>query len=201
MFHISNICRLRIHSDGEGIRTLIVTGGCPLRCKYCINPHTWNGTRIFQDFDAEDLYKTISIDRPYFMATNGGITFGGGEPLEYADDLLEFYQYCRREFSICAETSLHVDERKVIEASKCIDLFYVDVKTLDASKYKKYTGGNLSVVKSNLIKLLHEVGPERIIVKIPVIPLLTSEQEQRDYKNTLTRMGFKQFECFKYIVN
>ena len=38
---IFNIQKFSIH-DGPGIRTTIFFKGCPLRCKFCHNPDTWN---------------------------------------------------------------------------------------------------------------------------------------------------------------
>lgn len=38
---ISNIERFAIH-DGPGIRTLVFMKGCPLRCRWCSSPQTWN---------------------------------------------------------------------------------------------------------------------------------------------------------------
>lgn len=39
---IIGINRYRIQSDGRGIRTLIGFHGCPLRCKYCLNPQCFS---------------------------------------------------------------------------------------------------------------------------------------------------------------
>ena len=32
------ISRLRMGTDGSGITTLVTFMGCPLQCKYCLNP-------------------------------------------------------------------------------------------------------------------------------------------------------------------
>ncbi len=32
------INRLRIGTDGHGITTLVAFHGCPLHCRYCLNP-------------------------------------------------------------------------------------------------------------------------------------------------------------------
>ena len=34
------ISRHRLSTDGEGVTTLVAFHGCPLRCKYCLNPQT-----------------------------------------------------------------------------------------------------------------------------------------------------------------
>ena len=32
------INRHRLATDGKGVTTLVAFSGCPLRCKYCLNP-------------------------------------------------------------------------------------------------------------------------------------------------------------------
>ena len=41
--HIFQIQRWSVH-DGEGIRTTVFLKGCPLRCRWCANPESWNHT-------------------------------------------------------------------------------------------------------------------------------------------------------------
>lgn len=87
---IYGISRLRPTTDGKGIRTLICTYGCPLKCKYCINPLSWNGKGKPKTYTLEGLYDAVKLDRLYWQATDGGITFGGGEPLLQAQRIREF---------------------------------------------------------------------------------------------------------------
>ena len=35
--------RLRMATDGAGVTALVGAYGCPLQCKLCINPQTWQG--------------------------------------------------------------------------------------------------------------------------------------------------------------
>ena len=35
---IMGVERLRINSDGDGVTTLVGFYGCPLKCRYCLNP-------------------------------------------------------------------------------------------------------------------------------------------------------------------
>ena len=73
------IIRHRIPTDGDGVTTLVGLKGCPLACKYCLNPQC--GTAKSERLTADELYEKVRIDDLYFIATGGGITFGGGEPL------------------------------------------------------------------------------------------------------------------------
>lgn len=77
----------RIHSvetsgmvDGPGIRYVIFTQGCLLRCQYCHNPDTWDrkkGNAVTVESLIEDIKKYL----PYMKHSGGGVTVSGGEPL------------------------------------------------------------------------------------------------------------------------
>ena len=86
------LSRLRLTTDGHGVTTLVAFHGCPLRCKYCLNPQCLRETASTLELTAEQIYKVLKKDELYFLATKGGATFGGGEPLlnaEFIKDLLE----------------------------------------------------------------------------------------------------------------
>jgi len=60
--------------DGEGIRTVIWTQGCPHNCKGCHNPetHDFEGGALV---DLKDVYQAIDE-----LEDQTGITFSGGDP-------------------------------------------------------------------------------------------------------------------------
>ena len=80
--------------DGPGVRFVVFMQGCPLRCKFCHNPETWdlNGKANF--YTPEELIKKILNYKPYFKH-NGGVTFSGGEPLMQKEFLLECLKLCK----------------------------------------------------------------------------------------------------------
>lgn len=184
--------------DGEGIRELILTAGCPLRCKYCINPFTWDNSERAEQLTAQEIYDKIKLDRPYILATNGGITIGGGEPLLQPGLFKDVRNVCESEMTLYAETSLNVPWDNVEQAADCIDRFYIDIKTMESDLYEKYTGGKLDIVLDNINKLIRKVGAEKIVVRIPIIPDLTDKKSQLLSKQRLEEMGIYRFDLFNY---
>ena len=109
--------RLRMQTDGTGITTLVCFHGCPLRCKWCINAFSFAPETKRAWMTPAQLYDKVRIDQLYFLATGGGVTFGGGEPLLQADFLAEFRRICGRHWHLCAETSLNVPWDQVATAA------------------------------------------------------------------------------------
>ena len=199
---VIGIERHRIEIDGHGIRTLIGLSGCPLRCKYCLNPHAWDtpqNSEVF--FSPKQLYEIVCIDSLYFQATNGGITFGGGEPLLHTAAIAQFKSFCPTEWSICAETSLNVPESKIPQTAEIFDHFIVDIKTIDPDIYRKYTTGDFSVMYANLKKLCTLISPEKISVRIPIIPGYTAEADQQRATAEIAALGITDIELFQYRTN
>lgn len=45
------IARHRLTIDGEGVTTLVAFHGCPLRCKYCLNPTSLQPDGVWESYD------------------------------------------------------------------------------------------------------------------------------------------------------
>ena len=197
-YPLLTLSRLRMETDGEGITTLIAGAGCPLRCKWCLNRGLLAERKATSVSPAE-LYDKVKIDNLYFQATGGGVTFGGGEALLHAEFIRAFRELCGPAWRIYAETSLHVPREKVEIAARAVDGFIVDIKDSDPEIYRSYTGGDLSLPWENLRYILDAVGPDRVTVRVPLIPEYNTVEHQKASVRRLQEMGITKFDIFSYI--
>lgn len=138
----------RIHSfetfgtvDGPGIRFVVFMQGCHLRCKYCQNPDTWN-LNCGNLYTSTQLIDKILHYKNYIEASNGGITFSGGEPLLQSPFLIETIKLLKKEnIHVAIDTSGSVDLTDSIkELIDLTDLFLLDIKCINDEICKKLTG-------------------------------------------------------------
>ena len=199
LYPLLGLDRLRMATDGKGIKTLIAGAGCPLRCHWCINK------RLLREAPAENvtpdtLIERLKIDDLYFRVTGGGVTFGGGEPLLHAAFLRSFRERCPSEWVITAETSLAVPEELVRMAAEAVDEWIVDCKDMDPEIYHNYTDGDADRMIANLRFLLETVGPDRIIVRVPLIPEYNTSEDRNRSAEMLRSMGIRTLDIFSYVI-
>ena len=200
VFPTAAISRLRMATDGEGITTLVCAWGCPLRCKYCLNKFTWDENTKVRRYTPQELYDKVRLDSLYFEATGGGVTFGGGEPLLYADFFPEFRTLCGSKWKLYAETSLCVPEEKIRTAARVLDGFIVDIKDTDPAVYRSYTGREGSTALENLRLLITLTDPAKIRVRLPLIPGYNTEENREGSEAILREMGITDIDKFDYII-
>lgn len=192
---IMGISRHRMATDGTGVTTLIGCSGCSLECKYCINDycHINEG----EDYTAEELLEYVSIDDIYFRMSNGGITFGGGEPLLQSKFIQEFAGIMPKGWKLNVETCFYVPWENIEPLIPLVDKWIIDVKDLNPDIYKKYTGRDIGLLNENLEKFYNQSDHNKIIFRIPDIPLYNSSN---DVMNTARKL--EKFHCdtdiFKY---
>ena len=192
------ISRHRLEVDGDGVTTLVAFYGCPLRCAYCLNPHSWRENTKTRDLTPEELYDTVKIDQLYFLATGGGICFGGGEPLLRPDYLTRFRELCGSAWKLWAETALNVPWAAVEQAAACIDHFIVDCKDTNPDIYLRYTGRDNATMLENLRRLVARIGTNRVTVRLPLIPGYNTDADRDASESLLRAMGVTKFDRFVY---
>ncbi|MBR1809334.1 MAG: radical SAM protein [Paludibacteraceae bacterium] len=194
------VSRHRINLDGDGVVTLACFGSCPLRCKYCINPQCFEERDSWQTLTTEQLYTRCKPDELYFLATGGGVTFGGGEPLLRSAFISEFRRLCGPDWVLSAETSLNVKQDNVAELIPVLNHWIVDIKDTDPDIYRAYTGRDNSLVLSNLHLLADSGLTDKVTLRIPLIPDYNNEYYRQKSITLLQDLGFNHFDLFDYII-
>jgi pyruvate formate lyase activating enzyme len=171
--------------DGPGIRTVVFMQGCPLRCKFCHNPESWE-CGGGQTISSEELFEKIKRFRPYFERSGGGVTFSGGEPLLQKDFVLEVFKMCKAAgIHTCLDTSGAV-KGDYEELLRYTDLVLYDVKAVDAEGYRNICGGNIAVTE-NFQRALRESGTETVIRQVVVPGINDSGEYMEKLRNYIEK--------------
>ncbi len=140
--------------DGPGVRFVVFTQGCPLRCACCHNPETWsvNGGKIYTaEQVAERALKYRSIS-----AKTGGITVSGGEPLLQPEFTAEIFKLCHAyEINTCLDTSGCIQCRQRIDFAITVCL----ILNIPPMSNIKYVGCGLSQPMEFLKQLNKKISP------------------------------------------
>lgn len=185
----------RIHSfqslgtvDGPGLRFVVFTQGCPLRCGCCHNPDTW-------DFSAGELFSPQQVlekavrFKEYF-GKNGGVTISGGEPLLQAKFCTELFKLCHQNgINTCLDTSgciLNDDVKQLLEVT---DHILLDIKYTLPELYTKHVGCELNSVL-NFLSYINEKKVSTTLRQV-IIPTLNDNEQ-----NVQELIGLKsRFSC------
>lgn len=194
---INGIERMRIDLDGKGVRSLIMMDTCYLNCRYCINKARVNRFPLVHQISVMGLTYALLKDVPYFMESDGGVTFGGGEPLLYSEYIHQFHISVPK-ISINVETSLNVEQKAVEALIEDVDEWIIDIKDMNPEIYFKYTDAYNDQVTANLAYLLSHVNPEQIRCRVPYIHGFNTEDDVERSVMKLESMGIVRIERFEY---
>lgn len=126
--------------DGPGVRFVVFTQGCPMRCLYCHNPDTWS-TDTNKQLSADDILRKYDSVKEF---CKGGITVTGGEPLLQIDFVTELFRKAKgKNIHTAIDTSgilFNPDNTiKIDELLKFTDLVLLDIKHIDDEEHRKLT--------------------------------------------------------------
>lgn len=140
--------KTRIHSfesfgavDGPGIRFIIFTQGCCLRCKYCQNRDTWDldsGT----EYSVKEVLDKVVRYKEYFEISGGGVTVSGGEPLLHQDFIIALFTELKKlGISTCIDTSgMFKITPKIEQLLSLTDTVLLDIKCINSDICKDLVG-------------------------------------------------------------
>ena len=128
--------------DGPGVRFVVFTQGCPMRCQYCHNPDSWT-TEQNKKISVDEILQKYDGVKEFLR--NGGLTVTGGEPLMQIDFVMALFKSAKqKQIHTALDTSGVLFNRKytskIDELLKYTDLVMLDIKHIDDAEHKKLTG-------------------------------------------------------------
>ncbi len=168
--------------DGPGIRFVVFTQGCPMRCQYCHNPDTWE----FKDNKKVSTDEILAQYDGVKEFCTGGITVTGGEPMCQMDFVTELFKKAQAKgINTALDTSgvmFKPDNKETVdELLKYTSVVLLDIKHIDDEEHKKLTGhSNKNIIA--FAKYLSEIK-KPMWVRHVVVPGITFKEEY------LTRLG------------
>ena len=167
--------------DGPGVRFVVFFQGCPMRCKYCHNPDTWEISDAAIEADADGLLEKMTRNLPFYKT--GGITATGGEPLLQIEFLTELFSLAKEEgIHTCLDTSGITFSKKPDTLKKfdklieVTDLVMLDIKHTDRESHAELCGAPNDAPLEFLRYLSEKKKPTRI--RYVLVPGITDGERE-----------------------
>lgn len=180
--------------DGPGIRFVVFFQGCPLRCRFCHNPDSWD-TGLGTEMTVEELVGRVRDYRPFYK-NGGGVTLSGGEPLLQAEFAAALLRALKAEgIHTAIDTSGIVPLELCREAVDLADMLLLDIKTFDDSRSELVTGSGETLQRETELLRYCQAQDKPVWIRHVIVPGLTDDLEE----NRALAAFLKSFSCIKKI--
>ena len=184
--------------DGPGIRFVVFMQGCHLRCKYCQNRDTWD-INEGKSYTVKEVVEKILRYKNYILASNGGVTLSGGEPLLQQDFVIALFRELKRHnISTCLDTSgMFSITDKIKQIVDLTDIFLLDIKCINDETCKWLTGSS-NKLELEFAKYINNKN-KRIWIRQVLVPGITDKEEDLlKLKEFLKSINVEKFEFLPY---
>ena len=160
------VCPQGAISLHDNKRNIINRRKCVL-CFQCVAVCMYKALRIIgSEYSTDELMEIIERDK-VFYGNEGGITISGGEPLSQGEFTKEIFRRCKEKgISTVLDTSACGNQDTLKEILKYTDLVLLDIKHIDQTEHRKWTGVSNELILENARVIASSV-PVRI--SLPLI--------------------------------
>ncbi len=126
----------------------------------------------------KELMYRLMIDKPFYQSSGGGITLSGGEVTQQMAFVHHLLKALKAEgIHTAIETSGFFNYRRFNDLLlPWLDLIYFDLKLIDDTASRQYTGQSNRLILENFSRLV-TAAQVPVIPRIPLIPGITTTEE------------------------
>lgn len=157
---------IEILPNGGGVKTnldkCVFDGSCVF---YCVNTAR---DIVGEKRTVSELMKEAEKDIIFFQESGGGVTLSGGEPLLQIDFVEKFVvELNKKSIDVTIDTCGNIPFSNFERVAKYVSTFLYDIKAMDSSIHKEFTGAGNELILENLRKLaaIHK----NIHIRMPII--------------------------------
>jgi len=137
---------------------------------------------VGREMSVAQVMAEILKDLAFYEESGGGVTFGGGEPLDQPGFLTALLEACREEeLHTAVDTSGMGSSQLIRRIAPLTDLFLYDLKHLDEVRHLALVGTPNRLILDNL-RLLDKLN-RKVLIRMPFIP------GANDTEKNLERLG------------
>jgi pyruvate formate lyase activating enzyme len=121
-------------------------------------------------YTVDELMRILVRDQG-FWGSQGGVTFGGGEPLFQPEFLLAVLAKCRSNYMhTTVETCAHANTDVFVEVLKWTDAMFIDIKHMDSAAHRSRTGRGNDLILQNIEAVACTAWDGRLTIRVPIVP-------------------------------
>ncbi|HAQ42199.1 MAG TPA: glycyl-radical enzyme activating protein [Clostridiales bacterium] len=138
-------------------------------CGKCVQSCPTNSRKILvRRCSSDEVLNMLERQEIFYRHSGGGVTFSGGEATLQQDMLRELVNSLYdRAVNLAIETSGYFEFEEVKDILEKLDLVFIDIKHMDNSRHKAFTGVSNEKILKNIRKL-GELDFD-VVVRIPLI--------------------------------